>query len=69
VQLPALSIPVQVCPVAAVTVTSPVTVFIPLLTAKYTVTFRGFVSGTALVMVVVVASGVAVTDCVRLAAK
>jgi len=52
-------------PGPAVTVTSvePVTGVTPLLTVKLTVTFSGFVFGVVPVMVVVVASGVAVVDC------
>jgi len=52
-----LTVPVQVCPVPAVTVTSvePVTGVTPLLTVKLTVTFSGFVFGVVPVMVVVVA--------------
>ena len=43
-------------------------VLVPLLTVKYTVIFSGLVSGTVLVMVVVVPSNVAVVDCSRVAA-
>jgi hypothetical protein len=69
--LPLVTVPEQVSPLLAVTVTSPVTaVLVPLLTVKYTVTFRGFlgVRVAVFVIAVVVPSSVAVVVCVRLVA-
>ena len=70
--MPAVTVPVQVSPLLAVTVTLPFTaVLVPLLTVKYTVTFRRFlgVRVAELVMAVLVPSSVAFVDCVRLVGK
>ena len=69
--LPAKTVPVQVSPLLAVTVTLPPTAFTPLVTPKYTVTFSWFegVSVAVPVIVVFVFSFVAVVDCVRLVPK
>jgi hypothetical protein len=68
--LPLATVPVQLCPEAAFTVTLPATaVAVPLLTVKDTVTLSGFVPATVLVIVVVVFSMVAVVDCSSVAAR
>jgi len=65
------TVAVQVSPLLAVTFTLPATTFRPLLTAKNTVTLLSLLGVRVAVPVIVVFvfSGVAVMDCVRLAAK